>query len=453
MKPDPTDQELVLRYLDDSSTEEESRQERQRLLESPEARALLMELSGQIIYMIDRQNAYAQLPEGLPDRLACPLEVPAEGSAQPVRASSYLSPKRLLLVAASLLLAATFSFLTISRLLTRQAPMPQAPSMAVSEYMGDVTVSRGAENFKLPFREPNRISAGDIVETNNWLSWVELKLDSGTSLTVLVNSKIRIKSFTKERMELEIFGGGVHLKSAKNDPTQFLIHSDRLHVATAESDILMFNWTMVRAVAGCYSGSAEVSSGDQTQKVVVEPGWMASIQYDEAFRVSRHPDPTYAWSSQDMTPVELGTGLWKKADKPGQVKLLAAPKTYSYPNGEMIAIDEILAAVWRRSGMCLVKPGSRLVFTGRYTKPGPVTFALRTHSEYGKLQDIFVKTFAPEKLAAAGETWRVEIPVDQMEPSFKPGTRPDGSLVFNISAHTVEKIGLEVHSIDLIPPE
>ena len=64
-----------------------------------------------------------------------------------------------------------------------------------------------------------------------------------------------------------------------------------------------------------------------------------------------------------------------------------------------------------------------------------------------------MKTFAPEKLAAAGETWRVDIPVDEMQPTFRPSNRPEGSLVFNLSAHTFEKNGLEVHSIDLIPPE
>lgn len=460
MKPDPTNYDLVLRYLEDSSTDEESREERELLLKSPEARAILMELTGQMIFMIDRQNAFAELPDQRPEMLICPLDGTDEdldddnlNAGPSFWAMLWQIPKRLTALAASLLILATLAFSTVRFLQKSGGTAQQSPFLLVSDHMGDVTVSRGGQNFKSPFRELHRISAGDIIETNNWLSWAELRLDSGTSLTVLVNSKIWIKSFTKDRMEVEIFGGGVHIKSAKNDPTRFLIHSDRLHVATAESDMLILNWMMVRAVAGCYTGSAEVSSGDETQKVVVEPGWMASIQYDDTFRVSRHPDPTYAWSTRDMTPAELGTGLWQKADQPGQVKLLAAPKTYNYPNGETLQIDEILAAVWRSSVKCMVKPGSRLVITGRYAKPGPVSFALRTHSEYGKLLDIFVKTLASENLAAAGETWRVDIPVDEMQPTFKPGNRPDGSLVFNLSAHTSEKIGLEVYSIDLIPPE
>ena len=462
MKPDLTDYELVLRYLEDSSTEEERRQERELLLKSPEARAILMELTGQIVFMIDRQNAFAELPDQLPETLSCLLDGTDddlldddEVDAGPgFWARLWQRPARLAALAASLLIVATLAFSTVRLLQKSGDTAQQSPFLLVSDQMGDVTVSRGGRNFKSPFRELHRIRAGDIIETNNWLSWAELRLDSGTSITVLVNSKIWIKSFTKDRMEVEIFGGGVHIKSAKNDPTRFLIHSDRLHVATAESDMLIFNWTMVRAVAGCYAGSAEVSSGDETQKVVVEPGWMASIHYDDAaFRVSRHPAPTYDWSTRDMSQAELGTGLWQKADQPGQVKLLAAPKTYNYPNGDILQIDEILTAVWRGSGRCLVNPGSRLVVTGRYAKPGPVSFALRTHSEYGKLQDIFVKTFAPEKLAAAGETWRVDIPVDEMQPTFRPSNRPEGSLVFNLSAHTFEKNGLEVHSIDLIPPE
>lgn len=162
----------------------------------------------------------------------------------------------------------------------------------------------------------------------------------------MFSSKIRVESLKRNWIEIELYGGAARTKSAKEDPIEFLIHSDRIHVATTNSNILIQNYLAASAVADSYAGEAEVASGEEKRKVVVEPGEMASIHHDDAdFRVSRHPAPTHGWSSREMKPKELGTGVWNKLDQPGKVELLTAPKTYDYPNGQTLLIDEISIAV------------------------------------------------------------------------------------------------------------
>ncbi|MFM7594243.1 MAG: hypothetical protein ACKO85_20830 [Isosphaeraceae bacterium] len=131
---------------------------------------------------------------------------------------------------------------------------------------------------------------------------------------------------------------------------------------------------------------------------------------------------------------------------------LTSPKTYSINDYKPHQIEEVMVAVWRWPGMVALKPGSRLIVTGKYQKASPITFSLRTHSDYGKFLDLFNKTVLPMQLAAPGQIWRVEIPVEEMQPIFRPGQNPLGALLFNISIYTNEPAGLEVNSIELKPP-
>lgn len=461
MERDPVDYELIIRYLDNSASDEELEKARELLLNSREARAYLTEVAAQMVHMIDRHKAYVELPDYLSKPLVCPLDLKTSKPSAKNVANAHSKWTKLVTSQGSLLAFASSLLIVASLLVSNfgvsrksSTGVASMPSLQISDYLGEVMVSKDSVGFHSPFRENPRISAGDIVQSNSWLSWAELRLDSGATLTVLVNSRIRIKSLTKDRMELEIYEGAVRIKSAQDDPFEFLIHSGRLQVATSGSDTLVWDHNFVSALVASFSGTAEVSSVDGKKKALVEAGLMASINYgDEEFQIGPHPMIVHRWTSNGMTPLGLGTGIWKDPEQPGLVKLHASPKSYVYPDGKLHQIQEIMTAVWRSPDMVRLKSGSRLIVTGRNTKQSPITFSLRTHSEYGKLLDVFAKTIPVENLPAPGETWRVEIPVEEMESTYRPNQNSNGALLFNISVFSSEDIGLEVNSIDLIPLE
>jgi hypothetical protein len=461
MERDPVDYELIIRYLDNSASDRELEQARELLLNSREARAYLTEVAAQTVHMIDRHKAYVELPDYLSKPLVCPLDIKttkptAKNAAKAQRkwAKLLTSQGRLLAFASVLLIVASLILSNFGDFRKSSIGVASMPSLQISDYLGEVTVSKDTQDFQSPFRESPRISVGDVVQSNSWLSWAELKLDSGATMTVLVNSRVRIKSLTKDRIEVEIYEGAVRIKAAQDDPFQFLVNSSRLQVATSRSDTLVWDYNFVPALTASFSGTAEVASVDGKQKVRVEADTMASINYgDEEFQIGPHPMIVHRWTSNGMTPLGLGTGIWKDPEQPGMVKLQASPKSYVYPDGKLHQIQEIMTAVWRAPGMVRLKNGSRLIVTGRNTKQSPISFSLRTHSEYGKLLDVFAKTIPVEKLPAPFETWRVEIPVEEMGSTYRPDQNSIGALLFNISVFSPEDIGLEVNSIDLIPPE
>lgn len=459
MNPDLIEEELLIRYLDSSATDEDRRRALKLLLSSPQARARLVDLAGEMVNLTDHQKAYAEPNTDHLEETTCTLESPSFSRAiqeekiarLPGRWPGLLTRRRF---AASLLLMAALLLGTIIFLSDVTLGLRSEPSMQLADYLGQLTIHHGDRDFKSPFRDLPRLTAGDMVESQNFLSWAEFKLDSSAILTVPVSSKIRIRSLSKERMELDVISGAVRVKSAPDDPFQFVIRSERFHVTTAGSEALVFDYSFSTGMIASFAGTVQVASHDQSQQVQVSPGWMASIAYnDSQLRLTPHPELVDHWSTLGMKPTELGTGMWKNATEPDQVKLLAAPKMYLNPDGTPHQIQEILLAVWRRPGTVTVKGGSRLIVTGRTAKPGPVSFTLRTHSDYGKLLDVFMKTIEPQSLAAPGTAWRVEIPVEEMSSTFRPGLNPLGSILFNISVFTNEEAGLEVSSVELKPPD
>jgi anti-sigma factor RsiW len=73
MNPDPFDYDLVIRYLDDSASEDDRRQARELLLSNPEARAYLLEVAGQMVHLKDQYSAYLNTAEEDLDTLPCQL--------------------------------------------------------------------------------------------------------------------------------------------------------------------------------------------------------------------------------------------------------------------------------------------------------------------------------------------------------------------------------------------
>ena len=458
MNPDSLEDDLLIRYLDSSATEEDRRRALELLLYSPQARARLVDLAGQMVHLTDHLQAYAEPNTDHLEETTCtiasqPVDVAISGKnivKQPGQWPGVLRRRRF---AASLLFMASLVLGAIALLGKPALRLQPEAGMQLTDYLGQLTVHHGDRDFKSPLQDLPRLTAGDTVESQNFLSWAEFKLDSGAVLTVPVSSKISIRSLTKERMELDVISGAVRVKSAPDDPVQVVIRSERFHVTTAGSETLVFDYNFSTGTTACFTGTAQVASHDESQQVQVNAGWMASVDYnDSRLRLTPHPKTINHWSTTGMKPTELGTGIWKNSAEPGQVKLLAAPKMYIYPDGAPHQIQEILLAVWRRPGMFRLEGGSRLIVSGRTAKPGPVSFALRTHSEYGKLLDVFVKTIAAQSLAAPGESWRVDIPVEEMSSTFRPGLTPLGSLLFNISIFTNDEIGLEVNSVELKPP-
>jgi hypothetical protein len=460
MNPDPFDYDLVIRYLDDSASEDDRRQARELLLSNPEARAYLLEVAGQMVHLKDQYSAYLNTAEEDLDTLPCQLPPQpsqlVEARKQPVGRHLKLmfnKVDRLRLFAGSLLFIAVMAFTVFAFLNDSGKIRKLEISLQVVDHLGLMSINHQGKDFKPPFSENLRLSAGDTIETQNWLSWAELKLDSGAILTVPVNSKIHIRALTQDRMELDVISGGVRIKSPQNDPLHFVIRSERLHVNTSGSEILVWDINFNSALAACFRGSADAASVDESQQVQVKPGWMASTEYqDKELVLIPHPEIVHQWSTLGMKPIELGTGTWKNAERPDEVKLLAGPKMYVYPDGTAHQMQEVLLAVWRKPGIVRLKGGSRLIVSGRYSKKSPVSFALRTHSDLGKLLDVFVKTERPENLAEPDQTWRVEIPVEEMKSIFKSNQDSLGSHLFNISVFTDEDVGLEINSVELIAP-
>ncbi len=458
MDREPIDYALVMRYVDESASDEERRRARDYLLQSPEARAFLVEVAGQMVHLIDHRNSNLPLSDMLSGPNSCTLQIGENpgpvaiktGGPEKIGSQGFRRIYAATVLAIAGLLLATF-------MIFRESGVVESPprSIQVTDYRSELSVSHGSEKLKSPFRELPRVYVGDSVETHSWFSWGELKLESGSRLTLMVNSSVHIRSLTKDRLELDLISGGVRVSAMKDDPMEFVVQSDRLKVVTRGSDTLVWDFNFMRALAGCYSGSADVTgTGDEMQKVLVGAGEMASIGYNEAeFEVGPQPLVVDRWSSEGMNSVELGTGLWKKPTGPEQVKLLAAPKTYILNDYKPHQIQEVMVGVWRRPNVVGLKQGSRLVVTGKYEKASPITFSLRTHLTFGKFLDLFNKTVDPAQLAAAGQRWRVEIPLEEMQPVFNPGQDPTGSLLFNISIYSYEAIGLEVNSIELRPPD
>lgn len=477
MSADPVKYDLVIRYLDPYASEEDLQQARELLLKSPEARSFLLEVTRQMVFLQNRVEDSLEL-SFLSDKLgefaSChlplqPSSVDTASSSQvsagsnqiPIWIRPFKTGSRVARYSALFLIALTLFFAGNLFDQNRQKPILQGGLEAtasdgilkITDYLAEVSINNGNQLLKSPFNDPPLIRENDLIQTPSWFSWIELKMKSGTSLTVLASSRVKIRSLTKERLSLDVLEGAVRIKSAKDDPMEFLIESERLKTKSVGADMLVWDFNFNPAMGACFAGKIDVESKDGTQKVVVEGGLRGIIDYDTDLSIIPLPKINDSWTSQGMISQELGNGIWNDSDEPGKVKLLTSPKSYLLPDGSLQQINEILVATWRKPGMVSVKAGSRLIISGKVTRKGPVTFSLRTHSEYGKLLDVFVKTIPADQLPEPGQEWHVDIPVETMSGTYKPGQSLVGSLLFNIGVYTLDDIGLEVHSIDLKPPD
>jgi hypothetical protein len=477
MSSDPVKYDLVIRYLDPYASEEDLQQARELLLNSPEARSFLLEVTRQMVFLQNRvedslelsflgdtlgefTNCHLRLQPSSVDT-ASSTQVSAASNQIPIWIRPFKTGSRVARYAALFPIILTLILAGNLFYQNRQKPILQGGLEAtasdgilkITDYLAEVTIINGDQSVKSPFNDLPLIRENDVIQTPSWFSWIEFKTKSGTSLTVLASSRVKIRSLTKERISLDVFEGAVRIKSAKDDPMEFYIESERLKTTSVGADMLVWDFDFFPAMGACFAGNIDVESKDGTQKVVVEGGFRGIFDYDTDLSIIPLPKINDSWTSQGMISQELGNGLWNDSNEPGKVKLLTSPKSYLLPDGSLQQINEILIAVWRKPDMVSVKDGSHLIISGKVTRKGPVSFSLRTHSEYGKLLDVFVKTIPADELPEPGQEWHVKIPVETMTGTYKPGQSVVGSFLFNIGVYTLDEIGLEVQSIDFKPPD
>lgn len=148
-----------------------------------------------------------------------------------------------------------------------------------------------------------------------------------------------------------------------------------------------------------------------------------------------------------------GRVLNEPGDKP---KLKAMPMLWPIPNRDPLLLHVAAIGAWKSSPKPIViLEASVLRFKGRTQSRHAVRFGFSTQKLQGVFGGKFELDIGPELLAAPGELWQVDLPLDRFRALYPQlNDSPTGLQLIDVYALTVQDdVGLEILGVELIEPK
>jgi ferric-dicitrate binding protein FerR (iron transport regulator) len=428
--------ELIHRFLDNECTPEEIGELNALLAESQQARDLLLDISEQAIVAGDMlsvsQNAKKQI------ELA--------GSRPRSKAALALT-----LAACTLLTASAMTWTVLASM---------RPSRSV---MGTIKHAHGLLDLRGHSGDPvtrienvQQLYAGDILESKSCDSWLELDIAPQSQLTLASHSSVRMLQPTgADSQDYELLRGGLWVDTQMDKGKKVRIITPTATIEAAESTFNV-RVTETETALWVHRGQATVRQAKDGQSATLQAGIELSMSLENSGALSIKPQasPTHSWSLQ--WPIDHRYAYGRVLNEPNdQPKLKAMPMLWPIPNRDPLLLHVAAIGAWKSSPKPIViLEGSVLRFQGRTQSPHAVRFGFSTQKVQGVFGGKFELDIQPESLAAPGQRWQVDLPLDRFRALYPQlNDSSSGLQLIDVYALTVhDDVGLEILGVELIEP-
>lgn len=436
MKPNDSLQERLLRLVDGRLGPAERAAVEAELRSHPEARAALRELAEQVVMIADlgRTVAARQRPTWGARPGSPRVRIPFWGLA----------------AAAGLVLAlgaSTLWFRVGGRELGRVVKVTGSAT-----YFG----TRGSATDSV--RPDISLRAGDMLETRSCDSWIEIELRDGTHLTIAGQSRLRVLASTNGVARLELPRGNLWSTPATNAaPAPLWVQTPTAGLKTLGTQFDL-EATPDRAFVRVNRGSARILRTVDRAEVNVGAGQqtLLTLVPGDAHRAVSQPSPVMAWACDIGGTPEVILGRWLPPNAVAEARLAAVPLFWPIPDRPPLTLYAAALPVLRSSGQpVMLQAGSQIRFRGRTTRPQAVRFGFSTQRMRGVFAGKFELDVPASELGPAGQPWEITRRVSDFRPlQPQPAATPEGLELYDLYALTIqEDAGLEIHHVEVIPPE
>lgn len=421
-------QALLLRQLNGDLSPAEAAEAERILKEDAEARAFLRGVAEQAVVVADVERL-AQHRE--PAKVVRPVFRPMKWA-----------------VAAAVLLVLGGSFL----IAFQSADRSHTAQVVAVHGPGQHVVADGETRTGL---EPGLVlKVGDKLRTLTSRSWVKLKLDDGSWVTVTGRSSLRLTRNETERAFLLRYGN-LWATIATPDgakPVSILTETARITASQAQFDIeakcpeisvIHVNQGQVTTERLSDGSTADVAADHQT---------IVSMSQSRPLAAVRQPEPVNQWNCRMLSSPEAVIGRWLAPNKKNAVRLRATPLLI----GKKKTIYATNFSV-RSSGSPPVMIEQSAAFRIQLTTQtaDPVYVGITTKKRKGGYFGKYVDMVEGSRLGQAGEPSVIEIPVGSFSPLDKKlSPSPVGTELTDIwVVAPKESAALEIHRVEFLPRE
>jgi len=436
--------ELLVRYLDGATSEEESARVVEWLRRDADARAFLRTLSEQAVVVADVERVAISREQALKavDAPQTPqLETRVRGRVPPWARR----------VAVAIALVAVSAALVVSvRTRVGSERILITKTTGSSRYLGakgsvDDTLTSGLA-----------IGVGDTLETRSCDAWIDLTLRDGSTVTMGGNSVLRFLRDDAGRSHFELSQGSLWVTPSAEPLTgRLMVRTPTLlaEMASAQFDlrtsstesILRVNAGSGRVTQTLDGGSMLVTKGQQTH---------VSLSRRHGLVVTLQSAPVTHWACDLGRVPEVSLGRWLPSTDTQQARLGAEPLLWPVSEEASVMLYAVSLAAWKSSEHpVLLHDTSRIRFRGRSARAQTVRFGFSVQKVRGVFAGKFEVDVPARALGPIGQTWEVDLPLTDFRPLHpRLAISPEGLELTDIYALTIrEDAGLEIHHIELVP--
>jgi len=442
MKPNDSQHELLLRYLDGRMTPDERRRVAEWLRSDAAAREFLRTVSEQAVMVADLERSAAGRKEAFH-----PRQVVVEQRRKILPVNFHVWQSWLAAAAAVVVLAAVaFQF----RSKHRPGLLRVTKVTGSSQYFG----SKG--KIENTLTSGTSLGAGDTLETRSCDAWIELKLRDGSTLTIAGNSTLRILDSEAVGQRFKLSRGSLWVSPAAGTAAKSLsIQAPTMTVETrgTQFDIQASSAETMLRVNG---GSARVQQLLDGRTVEVPSGHQvtASLSKREPLTVTPQPAPINYWACDLWKVPEVTLGRWLPPLGNERARLRADPLLWPLPGRDPLMLYAVALAAWKSTDHPVVlHTDSKLSFRGRTERAQMVRFGFSAQKMRGAFAGKFEIDVQPTSLGSAGETWEVELLLAHFR-ALHPhlAASPEGLELNDLYALTIDDdAGLEINHVELTP--
>jgi len=435
---------LLLRHLDGHLTQDERLRVAELLRTDPEARAFLRAVAEQAVMVADLERVKLGRQEELHPR---PLRPTNQGRRiLPVRFRSW---RWGVAAAASVTLLAVFA--------SQLVPTTKPGIVRVSKVTGSSQYFGSKGRAEKALTTGISLGAGDTLETRSCDAWVELKLRDGSTITIAGHSTLRILDAEAGREHFKLLQGSLWGTPAPGRAAEAVLIQTPTVAAEMRGAQFDIQTSPSKTMLRVNEGSARVRQNLDGSTVEVPKGHQvaASLSRREPLAVAPQPQPINYWASDLWQVPEAILGKWLPPTGNERARLGADPLLWPISDRDSVMLYAVALAAWKSTERpVLLQSDSKLRFRGRTERAQTVRFGFSAQKMRGVFAGKFEVDVPPASLRPVGETWEVELPLRDFRPLHPQlASSPDGLELTDVYALTVkEDAGLEIHHIELVPP-
>ena len=456
--------QLLLRCLDGVATNAEQQSAEQLLLASREARDFLRDLGEHAVGVADLQRTgQLALQMVSSDRAVVPGETVG---------TEFVSVRRSLFWRAGLPLLLAFVLCAVSvagTLLWQQRipggivsdrPLRLEPSAMVTRATGSVVRLDSAGTAESTAQIGQLLHVGDALRSDSCSGWVDVRLQSGLSLTVAGYSLLRRLESAVNGVQLELRYGNLWISPSALPSDLPLTVQLPTAAVFSRGAVVSFQTTDMQSVVRVHAGQATVQPSGNGSATTVTAGCQVvlDVRRQPTIQLMVQPAPQFEWSLDQSGLEFLSHGRITELNERGDWRIQARPLLWPMADRPpvLLHVIGIPAARCARHPLRLTA-GSMLRFRGRTTVPGMVRFGFSAQKMAGVFAGKFEVDLNAEQLRAAAIPgvdggWQVQLPM----PAFLPldgqpvGVAEDLELLDVYALTIVTDHGLELDHVELL---